>query len=190
MLVEYQCITAKGVEFGYNENKCKCNTFWFFSLFDANYLKTIFLENYYASKLLNIKPLPSLGHCIKSLPSLEMTSTTKNGICHFWYDNIFFNLLRLGDAYMRQYNIPIFVQIMACHLFGAKPLSKPMLPYCQSDPKEYISVKFYLQFTSFHWKCCLRNGILSLTQYAKKDSISQNLAGLRNAKAFMLTDSA
>ena len=26
------------------------------------------------------------------------------------------------------------VQIMACRLFGAKPLSKPMLGYCQLDP--------------------------------------------------------
>ena len=31
---------------------------------------------------------------------------------------------------------------MACRLFGAKPLSKPILDYCQLDPKEQISVKF------------------------------------------------
>ena len=28
---------------------------------------------------------------------------------------------------------PAFVQVMACHLFGAKPLPEPMLVYCQLD---------------------------------------------------------
>ena len=32
---------------------------------------------------------------------------------------------------------------MACRLFGAKPLSKPMLGFCQLHPEEQISVKFY-----------------------------------------------
>ena len=40
------------------------------------------------------------------------------------------------DAYMRQ---PL-VQIIACPLFGAKPLSEPMLTYRQLDTNEYISV--------------------------------------------------
>ena len=30
---------------------------------------------------------------------------------------------------------------MACPLFGAKPLSKQMLGYCQLDPYDQISVK-------------------------------------------------
>ena len=37
---------------------------------------------------------------------------------------------------------PSLIQIMACRLFGAKPLSKPMLPYCQVVPWEQTSVKF------------------------------------------------
>ena len=54
-------------------------------------------------------------------------------------------------------------QIMACRLDGAKPLSEPMLTYCQWDPKEHISRKFYLKFKCFHsrkciWICRLRNG--------------------------------
>ena len=71
------------------------------------------------------------------------------------------NLLwRPSDAYMCQYNILTLVQIMACHLFSAKPLSDPMLPYCQLNPEEHLSVKTYLKFTSFHsrkctWKCRL-----------------------------------
>ena len=33
---------------------------------------------------------------------------------------------------------------MACHLFGAKPLSEPLLPYWQLDQREHISLKIYL----------------------------------------------
>ena len=46
---------------------------------------------------------------------------------------------------------------MACPLFDAKSLSEPMLPYCQLDPDEDNSVKFYLKFESFHFKeLCLK----------------------------------
>ena len=37
-------------------------------------------------------------------------------------------------AYMRQLIGSVLVQIMACRLFGAKPLSTPMLGYCQLHP--------------------------------------------------------
>ena len=37
-------------------------------------------------------------------------------------------------AYMRQWIESILVQIMACRLFGAKPLFKPMLYFWQLDP--------------------------------------------------------
>ena len=54
------------------------------------------------------------------------------------------------------------VQIMACRLFGAKPLSKPMLGYCQLDSWEQTSVKFESENKTFHswnctWKYRLRN---------------------------------
>ena len=39
-------------------------------------------------------------------------------------------------AYMRQWIGSALVQIMACRLFGAKPLSKPMLCYCLLEPKK------------------------------------------------------
>ena len=42
-------------------------------------------------------------------------------------------------AYMRQWIMSALVQIMACRLFGAKPLSKPMLGYFLL---EQISVRF------------------------------------------------
>ena len=37
-------------------------------------------------------------------------------------------------TYMYQWIRSALVQIMACRLFSAKPLSKPMLDYCQLDP--------------------------------------------------------
>ena len=73
------------------------------------------------------------------------------------------NSLRPSDAYMHPQTTSSLVQIMACHLFGAKPLSELMMVYCQLDPKEPISMKFYLKIKSFQstkymWKCCLQNG--------------------------------
>ena len=63
-------------------------------------------------------------------------------------------VIEASDTYMLQHSIPTLVQIMACRLYSVKPLSKPMLPYCQLDPEEHISVKFYLKFKTFHsWKC-------------------------------------
>ena len=55
--------------------------------------------------------------------------------------NICVNSSPPGVAYMRQLIGSALVQIMACHLFGAKPLSKPMLEDCQLDPWEQTSVK-------------------------------------------------
>ena len=64
-------------------------------------------------------------------------------------------------AYMCQLIGSALVQIMACRLFGAKPLPEPMLAHCQLDSWEQISVKFELEFFHFHsrkciWNCCLR----------------------------------
>ena len=67
---------------------------------------------------------------------------------------------------MRQWTRSSLVQIMACRLFGAKPLSEAMLTYCQLDPKQYISMKCFWK-SSFCsrkciWKHCLQNGSLDL----------------------------
>ena len=71
--------------------------------------------------------------------------------------------LRQSNAYMHQYNIPILLQKMVCRLFRIMPLSEPMPPYCQLEPKEHISVKFYWKSKSFYSRkstqiCCLQNG--------------------------------
>ena len=49
-------------------------------------------------------------------------------------------------AYMRQGTGSALVQVMACRLFGAEPLTEPMLVYCQLDSSEQISVKFESKF--------------------------------------------
>ena len=38
---------------------------------------------------------------------------------------------------------------MACRLLGVKPLSKPMLRYCQLDPQVLTSVKFESKYKIF-----------------------------------------
>ena len=78
-------------------------------------------------------------------------------------DTVQLNSFPPRAAYMRRRTGSELVQIMACCLDGPKPLSEPMLPYYQLDPKEHISMKFYLKFKYFHaikciWTCRLWNG--------------------------------
>ena len=55
---------------------------------------------------------------------------------------------------MRQWTESTLVQVMACRLFGAKPLPEPMPPYCQLDPCKQTSGKFESKYKTFHsWKC-------------------------------------
>ena len=66
-------------------------------------------------------------------------------------------------AHMRRWTRSAMVQVMACPLFGVKPLPEPMLTYCQLDPKEQTSVKFESKYKIFRsrqsiWKCRQRNG--------------------------------
>ena len=54
------------------------------------------------------------------------------------------------------------VQVMACRLFGTKPLPEPILVYFKLDSWEQISVKLEWEFYHFHsrkciWKCRLPN---------------------------------
>ena len=43
-------------------------------------------------------------------------------------------LISPSVTYIRQWIMSALLQIMACRQFGAKPLSKPILGYCQLDP--------------------------------------------------------
>ena len=74
-----------------------------------------------------------------------------------------FNSSPPSAAFMRQWTRSAFVQIMTCHLIGAKPLSERMQPHCQLDPTEQAYVKFESKYKTFHswkciWRCRLRNG--------------------------------
>ena len=60
-------------------------------------------------------------------------------------------------AYMHQWTGPALVQVMACHLFGDKPLPEPMLSYCQLDSWEQISLNLKLEFYNFHSRKCIWN---------------------------------
>ena len=51
---------------------------------------------------------------------------------------------------------------MACQLFRAKPLSEPMLPHHQLDPKEHISEKLYLKFKGFIQENALKYVIFNM----------------------------
>ena len=80
-------------------------------------------------------------------------------ICVTWPQWV--NSRRPSDAYICQLTVPSLVQIMGCRLFGDTPLSEPMMVYCQFDPKERVSMKFHLNFKSFHsrkciWRCRLQ----------------------------------
>ena len=69
----------------------------------------------------------------------------------------------LSAAYICQRIGWALFQIMACRLFSAKPLPKPMRTYCQLDPLEQTSIKLEPKYEVFSsWKCIwkdrLRNG--------------------------------
>ena len=53
-------------------------------------------------------------------------------------------------ANMHQRIWSALIQIMACHLFSTKPLSKPILSYCQMDPWQQSSLKFQPKYKTFH----------------------------------------
>ena len=60
-------------------------------------------------------------------------------------------------ACMRLWTGSALVPVMACRLFGAKPLPAPMLVYCQLDSWEQISVNFESKFYNFHPGKCIWN---------------------------------
>ena len=61
--------------------------------------------------------------------------------------------------------------MMAFRLFGAKPLSEAMLPFCQLDPKEYISMIFFLSQRKMSsakwWPLCIGLNVLSKFELSK-----------------------
>ena len=82
------------------------------------------------------------------------------------------NTLRPGDSYMRQWTGSSLVQIMACCLFGAMTLSKPILAFCQLEFREPISVKLSNNAIAIHDNAfvivlCKTGAILSCSQHIR-----------------------
>ena len=95
-----------------------------------------------------------------------------------------YNPLRPNDAYMRHHTRPSLVQIMACRLSGAKPLSGPLLAYFLLNPWGYISVQFESKYNNVHWrkrvsKCHLQNGGHFLSRLQCDDMIHHNTLSLQ-----------
>ena len=67
-------------------------------------------------------------------------------------------------AYMRQWTRSALVQIMACRLFGVKPLPEPTLTYCQLNPWGQTSVKFESKYKNI---VCEMEAILSSGRWVK-----------------------
>ena len=74
-------------------------------------------------------------------------------------------LLRPSETctYMHQWTGSSLVQVMACSLYKAKPLSKPMLIYSKMDPQGQISVRFESKLkmvsTKSLWFCLGHNSL-------------------------------
>ena len=62
-----------------------------------------------------------------------------------------------STPYKRQWTGSELVQVMVCHLFGAKPQPEPMLTYSQLNSWEQISVKIESEFYHFHSRKCIWN---------------------------------
>ena len=72
------------------------------------------------------------------------------------------NSTRKNGLYME--SCQALVRLTACHLFGTKPLSEPMLKYYQLDPKDKLqrysnqNLNFFI-WRNCTWKCRPKNGM-------------------------------
>ena len=133
-----------------------------------NYVSIPKHQLYYRWSLWMDKLLPSRLFCACdhfSMLRLNLNHVSKRGP---WYDHLrhpslFFTVHVLHEhraAYMPPWIGSALVQIIACSLFGAKPLSKSKLVYYQLDSWEPISVKFESEFYNIrsqkcNWSCRL-----------------------------------
>ena len=97
-----------------------------------------------------------LNQCWWIINSMSLNFVSTKCIWKYCQQNVrHFNSSTPGAAYMHQWNGSALVQIMARRLFGAKPLSKPMLGHCQLDGLEQNSVKFESEFYHLHSRKCI-----------------------------------
>ena len=99
---------------------------------------------------------------LKPKEYLVRTSFTRMNwiMIHIWKAAIYkhqphFNSFPPSAAYMRQWTGSGLFQVMACRLFGAKPLPEPILVYCYLDSWEQISMKFEFEFYNIYSRKCI-----------------------------------
>ena len=84
-----------------------------------------------------------------------------------------FNSSPPSATFMCQWIGSALVQIMACCLFGAKPLFKPTLGYCQLDHKgqtsgQFENTKLFIHENAFENIVCEMAAILSRGRWVKR----------------------
>ena len=91
------------------------------------------------------------GPPMDSLPKAQFCGKHFHVITSSWFgDNWHFNSSSSSVAYRHQWTGPVLLRIMACCLFGTKPLPQPTLTNCQLEPYEQTSVKFKSKYKTFH----------------------------------------
>ena len=122
-------------------DKCSLWLMWWCIFKECEHRKVMFIYSfiYWAQNKYNY-----FVYCI----SIYSFIVYKNKYIHNVYCTITiiqndFNSSPPSAPYMNQWIRSALVQIMACRRFGTTPLSKPKLGYCQLDPWEQTSVKFW-----------------------------------------------
>ena len=133
------------------------------TILQTTFFKWIFLnENYHSLIKISLKSAPLDPIRNKSLLFLVMIKLLPESILTIL--TCYVNSSPPSSVYKRQWIESALVQIMACRIFGTKPLSKAMLTYCQLDSNEQTSMKVEARYKPFHsrkcmiWKHRLQNG--------------------------------
>ena len=90
----------------------------------AEYMQTTWYSIWNKQYLMNENNLTVPGKYLRQIIYKTKVSSVTSALA-FQY----MNTLRPGDVYIHQWARSAFVQVMACHLFGTKPLSGPMLAH-------------------------------------------------------------
>ena len=100
-----------------------------------NFLYEISLCNHYSTDARNIQ-----HNNDTSIPF------SRNALHH----TVYFTSSPLSATFVCQWTGSVLLQVMACHLFGAKLSPEPVLAYCQMNPWEQNSVEFKSRYECFH----------------------------------------
>ena len=115
----------------------------------------------------NVPPPPPLPPPPQPLPR---TKPSFPELTHRYLSNIADILQKISNSsppsvvYMRQWILSALLQIMACRLRGTKPLSNPMLGYCQLDKLQWNlnqNTKLFIHENASENVICVMAAILS-----------------------------